>query len=278
MDPEIGLYFDRMVKSEVIDFANRKGKGPGAFCTSFPASRTPFIFGNVVGSDSDVRTLLHEAGHAFHSFEALRLPYLQQRRAPMEFNEVASTAMELLSAPYLSTDHGGFFEPQKAVHQSRIRHLEKMLLFWPYMAVVVAFQHWVYENADMAADAKSCDEAWSEQWDRFIPHVDWSGVEDAKVLGWHRKRHIHRAPFYYIEYGLAALGAVQIWANAMEDQAAAVRSYRDALALGGTAPLPELYAAAGGKFAFDVETVGDAVSLVERTLIESENSLKNGQD
>lgn len=276
VDPEIGLYFDRMVKNEVIDFANRKGKGPGAFCTSFPASRTPFIFGNVVGMDSDVRTMLHEAGHAFHAFEAFRLPYYHQRRAPMEFNEVASTAMELLASPYLESSMGGFFTDEDAV-KSRIRHLEKLLLFWPYMAVVVAFQHWVYENPELAADPKNCDAAWCEQWDRFVPFIDWSGAEDAKKLGWHRKRHIHRSPFYYIEYGLAQLGAVQIWANALRDQAAAVRSYRSALALGGTVTLPELYAAAGGKFAFDTRTVGNAVQLLETKLVENEKALVNGQ-
>lgn len=276
VDPDIGRYFDRMVTDGMIDFANRKGKGPGAFCTSYPASRTPFIFGNVIGLDSDVRTLLHEAGHAFHAFEAFALPYYHQRRAPMEFNEVASTAMELLAAPYLAEETGGFFGSETAV-LSRIRHLEKLLLFWPYMAVVVAFQHWVYENATLAADPKNCDAAWCEQWDRFVPFVDWSGVEEAKVLGWHRKRHIHRSPFYYIEYGLAQLGAVQIWANAMKDQAAAVRSYRGALALGGTVPLPDLYAAAGGKFAFDEETVGAAVSLIEQTLNSSAAVLEKGR-
>ncbi len=272
VDPVIGVHFENMVDNGMIDFANRKGKGPGAFCTSFPASKTPFIFGNVIGLDSDVRTLLHEAGHAFHAFEAFRLPYDHQRRAPMEFNEVASTAMELLAAPYLGKANGGFFDEDVAV-RSRIRHLEKILLAWPYIAAVVAFQHWVYENAALAADPKNCDAAWLEQWDRFIPFIDWTGVEEAKILGWHRKRHVHRSPFYYIEYGLASLGAVQIWENAMKDQAEAVRSYLSALALGGTAGLPDLYTAAGGKFAFDVETVGSAVAVVERELVASENAL-----
>ena len=107
VDPEIGAYFDRLRAAGMIDFANRPGKGPGAFCTSYPASRTPFIFGNVVGKPEDVRTLLHESGHAFHAFETFRLRYAHQRRAPMEFNEVASTAMELLASPYLDHEQGG---------------------------------------------------------------------------------------------------------------------------------------------------------------------------
>jgi len=183
----------------------------------------------------------------------------------MEFAEVASTAMELLGAPYLTRAHGGFYTPEEAA-RARTRHLEKLLLFWPYMAVVDAFQHWVYEHPAAASDPAHCDAAWAEQWDRFIPGVDFSGLETAKTRGWHRKRHIHRAPFYYIEYGLAQLGAVQIWANAREDQAGAVQSYRAALALGGTVDTPTLYAAAGGKFAFDVETLAPAVDLIVRTL------------
>lgn len=270
VDPVIGDYFGRLIENGMIDFANRKGKGPGAFCTSYEASKTPFIFGNVVGKDDDVRTLLHEAGHAFHAFETYRLPYFHQRWAPMEFNEVASTAMELLASPYLiKQDGAGFFTAREAA-LSRIRHLEKLLLFWPYMAVVDAFQHWVYENTDKARHAANCDAAWSDLWDRFVPWIDWSGVEEAKSLGWHRKRHIHRSPFYYIEYGLAQLGAVQVWANARRDQAEAVRAYRRALALGGTVPLPDLYTTAGGRFAFDSETVGEAVALIENVLVELE--------
>jgi oligoendopeptidase F len=177
--------------------------------------------------------------------------------------------MELLAAPYLDADQGGYFNEADGA-RSRARHLEKLLLFWPYMAVVDSFQHWVYENPDPAARAANCDAAWSEAWDRFIPWIDWSGLEDAKTLGWHRKRHIHRSPFYYIEYGLAQLGAVQIWARALEDQSAAVSSYLEALSLGATVTLPELYETAGGRFAFDEETVGAAVDLVEGELVKIE--------
>ncbi|NUM43354.1 MAG: M3 family oligoendopeptidase [Anaerolineales bacterium] len=272
VDPALAAYFDTMRAEGLIDFVNRKGKGPGAFCTGYEAIYRPFIFGNAVGQPADVNTLLHESGHAFHAFETFKLPYYFQRDAPMEFNEVASMAMELLSAPYLTHDFGGYYTPAQAA-RARLRHLEKNLLFWPYMAVVDAFQHWVYENPILAADAKNCDAAWSDLWDRFIPFVDFTGLEDAKTLGWHRKRHIHRSPFYYIEYGLAQLGATQVWGNALRDQAGAVAAYRSALALGGTAPLPELYRTAGAKFAFDVETVGAAVALTERVIGELEGKL-----
>ena len=261
VDPALGAYFDTMRAAGLIDFLNRKGKGPGAFCTSFEASHLPFIFGNAVGQAADVNTLLHESGHAFHNFEVFHLPYTHQRNPPMEFNEVASMAMELLASPYLTKDLGGYYTPKEAA-RARLRHLEKNLLFWPYMAVVDAFQHWVYENPVAAANPANCDAAWVEQWDRFIPFIDFTGLEDAKALGWHRKRHIHRSPFYYIEYGLAQLGATQVWGNALRDQAGAVAAYRHALSLGGTTPLPELYRAAGAKFAFDAETLKAAIDLM----------------
>lgn len=275
VDSVLAGYFDTMRAEGLIDLVNRKGKGPGAFCTTYEAAHLPFIFGNAVGQPADVNTLLHESGHAFHAFETFKLPYYFQRDSPMEFNEVASMAMELLAAPYLTGDAsspglGGYYTPEQAA-RATLRHLEKNLLFWPYMAVVDTFQHWVYEHLDLAANPANCDAVWVEQWDRFIPFIDFTGLEDARPLGWHRKRHIHRSPFYYIEYGLAQLGATQVWSNARRDQAGAVAAYRSALALGGTAPLPELYRTAGAKFAFDVETLQEAVSLIEKIILELEN-------
>lgn len=231
LDPRLGEYFSIMQEENLLDLTNRKGKGPGAFCTSFATRGRPFIFMNAVGSSTDVRTLFHESGHAFHVFERSDLPYHHQWRPGMEFAEVASTAMELLAAPYLETE-GGFFSPQDA-ERVRKRHLESKLLFWPYMAVVVDFQHWVYENHQQASNPEACDQKWSYLIDRYLPGIDWTGLEDVKETGWQRKLHIHRYPFYYVEYGLSLLGAVQIWANSLEDQGAALRKYRQALALGG---------------------------------------------
>lgn len=264
LDPQLGEYFSIMREENLLDLTNRKGKGPGAFCTSFATRGRPFIFMNAVGSSSDVRTLFHESGHAFHVFERSDLPYHHQWRPGMEFAEVASTAMELLAAPFLETE-GGFFSPQDA-ERVRKRHLESKLLFWPYMAVVVDFQHWVYENHQQASNPEACDRKWSHLIDRYLPGIDWTGLEDAKETGWQRKLHIHRYPFYYVEYGLSLLGAVQIWANSLEDQGKALRNYRQALALGGTASLPELFSAAGARLAFDAETLGEGVELMEKTL------------
>lgn len=265
VDPKLGGYYDTMVAEKLMDLPNRKGKGPGAYCTSFPMSRRPFVFMNAAGTRDDVRTFLHEFGHAFHGFEVFgNLPYAQQRAYPIEFAEVASMAMELLAAPYLTEENGGYYTQADAA-RDRIAHLEKILGFWPYMAVVDAFQHWIYTSGDAARNPANCDAKWAELWDRFMPQ-DWSGLDAEKETGWHRKLHIHRIPFYYIEYGLAQLGAVQVWANALEDQAQAVKDYRAALALGGTRSLPELYGTAGAKFAFDAATLGAAVELIETTI------------
>ncbi len=265
VDPELGARFRTMRDGGLLDLDNRKGKAPGGYCTEYPRQRLPFIFMNAVGVHGDVQTLLHEGGHAFHVFESAALPWAMQREVGMEFAEVASMAMELLAAPYLAERDGGFYSDEEAA-RARGEHLERSLLFWPYMAVVDGFQHWAYTHPQAAAQPAECDAAWLDLWLRFHPHLDWSGFEDYVATGWHNKLHLYHVPFYYVEYGMAQLGAVQVWANALRDQQQAVADYRRALALGATVTLPELYTAAGGRFAFDAETLGDAVSLIERTL------------
>lgn len=269
VDPQLGEYFHILRAEGLLDLENHKGKAPGAYCTSYAVMKRPFIFMNGIGLASDVRTILHESGHAFHNFERLRLPYFQQRIPGLEFAEVASMAMELLASPFLDAQPEGFYTPEDA-RRYRIAHLEHILAFWPYMAVVDAFQHWVYTHHSQASDPAHCDAQWLELWQRYLPGVDWSGLDEAAMTGWQRKQHIHRYPLYYIEYGLAQLGAVQVWRNALEDPQRALEQYRGALRLGGTATLPELYRAAGARFAFDVETLGEAVGLVERTIEELE--------
>ena len=134
------------------------------------------------------------------------------------------------------------------------------------MAVVDGFQHWAYTNPAAAADPAHCDATWGDLWDRYLPAIDFTGLEEVKKTGWHRKLHIHRAPFYYIEYGLAQVGAVHVWRNALQDQATAVRHYRQALALGCTKPLPDLFAAAGATFSFTAPAMQEVVNLLESQL------------
>lgn len=270
VDPQLGEYFEIMRREKLLDLENRKGKAPGAYNQPFDAKKLPFIFQNAIGISEDVSTLLHEGGHAFHVFESAHQPYHQQRAEgslPMEVAEVASMAMELLAAPYLLASEGGFYS-EADYARARVEHLEEIVRFWPYMAVVDAFQHWAYTHHDQASVAANCDDKWTELWDRFMVGIDYGGLQETKITGWHRKLHIFTDPFYYVDYGLAQMGALQVWRNARDDQAEAVRLYRHALSLGATVAIPEFYAAAGARFAFDADTLRELVDLIETTLAE----------
>lgn len=272
VDPELGDQYADMKAAGLMDLPNRKFKGPGAYCSGFPLTGKPFVFMNAVNTGGDVRTLLHEVGHAFHNYATRALPYSEQRAYPIEFAEVASFGMELLAAPYVTRDRGGYFSEAEAARY-RIEHLESIIEFWPYMAIVDAFQLWAYRGHADGGDPEACDETWLELKDRFEPDIDYTGYENYKASGWHRKQHIFRYPMYYIEYGLARLGAVQLFANARKDQASAVRAYRSALALGGTASLPALFGAAGARFAFDTDTLRGLIDTVEDTIAELQAKL-----
>lgn len=269
LDFELGNYFQVMREKSLLDLGNRKGKAPGGYCTEYPFQRLPFIFMNAVGTHSDVQTMIHEGGHAFHVFESADLPYASQRDVGMEFAEVASMAMELLASSYLSEKNGGFYSEEESA-RARIEHLEKIIMFWPYMAVVDAFQHWAYTNPTDAFDTGNCDKEWTKLWKRFqmSEHIDYSGCEDIISTGWHNKLHIYHVPFYYVEYGMAQLGAIQIWGNSLNNAKKAIQDYKAALGLGGNASLPELYEAAGAKFSFDDKTLKYAATLIEEQIQE----------
>ncbi|MCJ7520317.1 MAG: M3 family metallopeptidase, partial [Anaerolineaceae bacterium] len=227
-----------------------------------------------VDTHQDVLTLMHEGGHSFHAFEAFHLPYHQQRsesNVPMEFAEVASMAMEYLTFPYLEDKLGGYYS-EADVARARVDHLENNLRFWPYMAIMDAFQHWAYQNPNEGIDPDRCDAKWAELETRFRPYIDWTGYEDVMMTGWQRKDHLHTVPFYYVEYGLALLGATQVWMNTLKDQKKAVEQYRSALRLGGTVSLPELFKAAGARLSFDSATLSEASELMERTINQLEES------
>jgi oligoendopeptidase F len=266
IDPELGATFDAMRRDGLLDLENRKDKAPHGWCTTFPLVRKPFIFMNAVGWQRDVVMLLHEAGHAFHVFEMAELPYIHQLQVPAEFLEVASMAMELLAGPYLTADAGGFCSEADAA-RARVKHLEDAIIVsWPYIAAMDSFQHWVYANPDAAGDGATSGARWGEIWLRLMPGVDWGGLDDALQVSWQAIPHFFGWPLSGIEYGIAQLGAVQVWRNALDDWADALWRYREALSLGGTVSLPKLYEAAGAKLVFDAETLGEAVALMERTI------------
>ncbi|MDQ3167903.1 MAG: M3 family oligoendopeptidase [Chloroflexota bacterium] len=264
VDPVLGGYFRTMRDESLLDLDSRAGKAPGGYCTDLPVRQRPFIFMNAAGTTGDVETMLHEAGHAFHSFESFHLPFAFHRFPGSEMAEVGSMAMELLAAPYLGQDEGGPYATADLA-RARVTQLEGIMVTMPWIAVVDAFQHWVYTDPD-GADRDARDEAWVRIFERFNPGVDWSGLESFRLARWYRQLHIFQYPFYYIEYGLAQLGALQVWRNAMRDQAAAVAAYREALALGATKPLPDLFAAAGANFTVDAGEVGDLVTMIEGEL------------
>lgn len=265
LDAELGRYFATMAEDGLLDLDTRPGKALGGYCSTLAVRRRPFIFMNGTGMHDDVQTLLHEAGHAFHVFETEKLPLVWQLDAPMEFCEVASMSMELLAAPNLVRANGGFYAETEAA-RARLEHLENIITFLPYMAVVDSFQHWVYTHPAEALDPANCDAAWDAQWQRFIPDMDWAGYEEVRMSGWHRKPHIFGSPFYYIEYGMASVGAMQVWRNGRQDHQSALAAYRRALSLGGTQTLPALFTAAGAEFRFDTAMLTELIGLVEQEI------------
>ena len=274
VDPKFGQYFQIMMDEDLLDLESRRNKAPGGYSLGLHIAHRPFVFINNTNTPWDVQTMLHEGGHAFHEFERAHVHFYQRGEIylPAEFAEVASMSMELLASPYKTKEYGGFYTDREAA-RAMIELLEISITFWPYMALVDAFQHWIYENPADGSNASKCEAKWGQLWDRFITGIDYSSLEDAKKTYWHRQGHIFGSPFYYVEYGLAQLGAVQVWANARKDQRKAVADYRKALALGATVPLPQLFAAAGAKFAFDAGTLKEAVNLMEEVIGEMEAKL-----
>ena len=274
VDPKFGEYFQIMMEEGLLDLESRKNKEPGAYSLGLHVAHRPFVFMNAIGTSLDVQTILHEGGHAFHEFERAHVHFYQrgENYLPAEFAEVASIGMELITSPYKAQKYGGYYTESEEA-RAMITLLEDGITFWPYMSLVDTFQHWVYENPHESADAWRCEEIWAQLWDRFMAGIDYSGFENTKKTYWHRQGHIFNTPLYYIEYGLAQLGAAQVWANSRKDQKKAVSDYRKALALGATVPLPDLFAAAGAKFAFDANTLKAAVDLMEEVIGEMEAKL-----
>ena len=264
IDPVLGAEFQTMIDERLLDLESRKGKAPGGYCDTLHFRGRPFIFMNAVGLVDDVMTLLHEAGHAFHAFASHPLPLIWQRHPGSEAAELASMSMELLAGPHLAAPVG-YFAPRDA-RAAWIEHLEDVLLSLVHIASVDAFQTWIYTSPD-GADGAARDAAWLRIRSRFERGVQWDGLERERVARWYRQLHIFLYPFYYIEYGIAQLGALQVWRNSLHDPVRAVRHYREALALGATRSLPEIYRAAGAELTFDPGTIGELVGLVEEQLL-----------
>jgi oligoendopeptidase F len=252
IDPQLGGFFRDMIDQGLLDLENRHGKAPGGYMDMLADTGVPFIFMNAVGTKDDVDTLLHEGGHSFHYCLARELPLPSYHGTTSEFSEVASMSMELLARPYL-----GEFYSEEELGRLLNDQLKDKLRFFPFMAMIDAFQHWMYTTeGEHGAEARKAK--WTELEERFRPGIDWSGLEQFREIGW-QYLHVFEVPFYYIEYGFAQLAALRIWLNSLEDERAAVEAYKRGLALGGSRPLPELFRAAGAEFALNDGAVKEIV-------------------
>ncbi len=259
LDAELATNFQQMQDLKLLDLDNRKGKAPGGYQSTLSEARVPFIFMNAIGLQRDVETILHEAGHAFHAQATRNEDFYAYRGSPIEFCEVASMAMELLGNEFLEE-----FYPVAEANRARKTHLEGIIGFFPWMATVDAFQHWIYTHiGHTRAERKA---AYLQLMNRFGGDVDYSGFEEVRAHSWHRQLHIFIHPFYYVEYGIAQLGALQVWANSRRDKVQALRDYKNSLVLGGSRPLPELFSAAGCKFQFDAATIKPLIQLASTEL------------
>jgi len=259
LDPDLAAGFKRLRDLRLLDLANHKGKAPGGYQLTLSECRLPFIFMNAVGLQRDVETILHEAGHAFHALAVLDEDLLAYRNPPIEICEVASMSMELLGNELLAP-----FYAQPEADRARRTHLENILTILAWIATVDAFQHWVYTHEGHTLQERA--QAWTDLMRRFGGDVDWQGHEQALAFLWHRQLHIFLYPFYYIEYGIAQLGALQVWAASKRDRAGALANYKRGLALGGSRRLPELFAGTGCRFDFSRQAIAPLVQVVRNEL------------
>ena len=255
VDSRFAEEFDVLVKEQLLDLMSRRGKAPGGYQYQLEDVRLPFIFVNGVGLHGDVQTLLHEGGHAFHSIQCREFDLLAFRDYPIEFAETASMSMELLGLEQL----GAVYSPADA-RAARKKHLEGILRILTWIASIDAFQHWVYGNEGHSREQRQ--QAWLGIRKRFAPHLDWSGLEDALAMQWIAQTHLFNHAFYYVEYGIAQLAALQVWRNYRKDKKGAVEAYRRALSLGGSKTLPELFATARVSFDLSAAKLRDLVADV----------------
>lgn len=226
-----------------LDLESRKGKAPGGYNCPLAESGAPFIFMNAAGQMHDVTTMVHEGGHAIHSFLSHELELSAFKEYPMEIAEVASMSMELFTMDYWDA----FFDHPDDLKRAKEHQLERTITIFPWIATIDKFQHWVYENPNHTVAEREA--MWMQILNEFSTNViDFSGLEMYRQIGWQRQLHLFEVPFYYIEYGIAQLGAIGLWMQYKQNRQQAIDNYIHALSLGGTRTLPELYEAAGLKF------------------------------
>ena len=258
---DLGGKFDKLVEMDTLDLETRKGKAPGGYQYYLEKSRVPFIFMNAAGLQGDLETMIHEAGHAFHSLYCGHLELIDERDYPIEFAEVASMSMELLTQPWWDK----FYESEEA-DRARRAHLEGVVFLLPWIATIDSFQHWIYANPGHSKEERA--EVWLSIRDKFGSDMDWTGHTDFRELSWQQQGHLFGVPFYYIEYGIAQLGSLQLWKTQMGDPQKALDDYANAMSLGNTRTLPELFSAADLELGFNEGHFMSLMGTVETALSE----------
>ena len=260
LNPFFGDCLRTMKSMGRFDLESRKGKAPGGYNCPLAETGAPFIFMNAAGQMGDLTTMVHEGGHAIHSFLAHPLELSSFKEYPMEIAEVASMSMELFSM-----DHWDLFFTKNDLARARRHQLERVITIFPWIATIDKFQHWVYENPNHTLEERQ--QSWMAILQEFSSQViDWQGLEQYRPYGWQRQLHLFEVPFYYIEYGIAQLGAIGLWKQYKENKEKALNNYMAALSLGGTRTLPELYEAAGLRFNFSKEHIKQLMEFVSAEL------------
>lgn len=262
LSPFFGQCLQRMKEMQHLDLESRKGKAPGGYNCPLAESGAPFIFMNAAGQMHDVTTMVHEGGHAVHSFLAHPLKLNGFKEYPMEIAEVASMAMELFSMDYWDA----FFNNEEDLVRAKEHQLERVITIFPWIAIIDKFQHWIYENPTHTKEQRTA--TWVSILKEFSDDViDYSGLEEYRENAWLRQLHLFEVPFYYIEYGIAQLGAIGMWMQYKENKTNALNNYCAALSLGGTKTLPELYKTAGLTFDFSPEKIKILMDFVKKQQI-----------
>lgn len=261
MNPFFGDCLAKMKYMGHLDLESRKGKAPGGYNCPLAESGAPFIFMNAAGTLDDVTTMVHEGGHAIHSFLAHELELTGFKEYPTEIAEVASMAMELFSMQHWEV----FFNNPEELKRAKEQQLERVITIFPWIATIDKFQHWVYENPEHTEEERAAQ--WVTVMNEFSsPVIDNSGLEEYRRFGWQRQLHLYEVPFYYVEYGIAQLGAIGLWQQYRQNPATAIHNYITALEKGGTQTLPELFKTAGLQFDFSQENINRLMLFVTKEL------------
>jgi oligoendopeptidase F len=261
LDPFFGDCLRKMDELNHLDLDSRKGKAPGGYNMPLAESGAPFIFMNAAAQMSDLTTMVHEAGHAIHSFLAHELPLSAFKEYPTEMAEVASMSMELFTMDHWET----FFDSEEEMKRAKRHQLERVITIFPWIAIIDKFQHWVYEHPNHTLEER--EESWMNILNKFTSTaIDHTGLENYRSYGWQKQLHLFEVPFYYIEYGIAQLGAIGMWKQYKENPKQALDNYKYALSLGGTKTLPELYKAAGIDFDFSHKNISELMIFVKNEL------------